>query len=79
MQQVATFMPLILKSWWAKARSTEYDWSLNGLRWEAKNETAYPSTFVIEKTGKVRFSHVSKGHGDRVSAADAVRVVGKLE
>lgn len=50
-----------------------------GLRWEVKNETAYPSTFVIDKTGKVRFSHVSKGHDDRVSAADAVRVVEKLE
>ncbi len=43
-----------------------------GLRWEAKRETAYPSTFVIEKGGQVRFVHVSKSHGDRVSAAKAL-------
>src|SRR5215475_9101458 len=30
-----------------------------GLRWEARGETAYPSTFVIDKQGKVRFAHIS--------------------
>ena len=40
-----------------------------GLRWDAKGETAYPSTFIIDKTQKVRFAHISKQHGDRVSAA----------
>lgn len=39
-----------------------------GLRWEAKNETAYPSTFVVERGGKVRFAHVSKSHGGRTTA-----------
>jgi peroxiredoxin Q/BCP len=43
-----------------------------GLRWEAKKETAYPSTFVIERGGKIRFAHVSKTHGDRLSAAKAL-------
>lgn len=38
------------------------------LRWDAKNETAYPSTFVIDKNGKVKFAQVSKTHGDRASA-----------
>ena len=43
-----------------------------GLRWEAKKETAYPSTFVLDRGGKVRFAHVSKSHGDRVGAARAL-------
>lgn len=43
-----------------------------GLRWDAKKETAYPSTFVLERGGKVRFAHVSKSHGNRLSAAKAI-------
>ena len=43
-----------------------------GLRWDAKKETAYPSTFVLERGGKVRFAHVSKTHGDRLGAAKAI-------
>lgn len=39
-----------------------------GLRWDAPRETAYPSTFIIGKGGKVTFAHVSKKHGDRVSS-----------
>jgi len=39
-----------------------------GLRWDKQNETAYPSTFVIGKDGKVTFAHVSHQHGDRVKA-----------
>lgn len=42
-----------------------------GLRWDAKKETAYPSTFVIERGGKIRFALVSKSHGNRLSAAKA--------
>jgi peroxiredoxin len=37
-----------------------------GLRWDAPRETAYPSTFIIGKGGKVLFAHVSKHHWDRV-------------
>lgn len=43
-----------------------------GLRWDAKKETAYPSTFVIERGGRIRFAHVSQSHGNRVSAARAI-------
>ena len=43
-----------------------------GLRWEVKKETAYPSTFILDRGGKVRFAHVSKSHGDRVGAARAL-------
>jgi peroxiredoxin len=46
-----------------------------GLRWDAKGETAYPSTFIIDKSQKVRFAHVSKQHGDRVSAAAALKAL----
>ena len=35
------------------------------LRWEAPNETAYPSTFVIQKDGKISFAKISKSHGGR--------------
>jgi len=43
-----------------------------GLRWDAKKETAYPSTFILERGGKIRFAHVSQSHGDRLSAARAL-------
>ncbi len=43
-----------------------------GLRWDAKNETAYPSTFVLDKDGKVLFAKVSKTHGDRAKVADVL-------
>lgn len=42
-----------------------------GLRWDAPNETAYPSTFVLDKQGIFTFARTSRGHGDRVTA-DAV-------
>ncbi|HEY1111674.1 MAG TPA: peroxiredoxin family protein [Opitutaceae bacterium] len=42
------------------------------LRWEAKNETAYPSTFVIGRDGKVQWAKVSKTHGGRSTAAEVL-------
>ena len=50
-----------------------------GLRWEAKGETAYPSTFVLDKQGKVRFAHISKEHGDRVSAKAALQALREIK
>ena len=44
-----------------------------GLRWDAPDETAYPSTFIITKDGKVSFGHISKQHGDRVSAETVLK------
>ena len=35
------------------------------LHWDAENETAYPSTFVIRKDGKISFAKVSQTHGGR--------------
>lgn len=50
-----------------------------GLRWEAKNETAYASTFIIDKSAKIRFAHISNGHWDRTSATEALTELRKLE
>ncbi len=47
----------------------------NVRRWEALKETAYPSTFIIEQTGRVKFAHVSNSKGDCVSAAKALEVL----
>lgn len=46
-----------------------------GLRWDARNETAYPSTFVVAADGKVKFARVSTTHGGRLSAADALKAL----
>lgn len=43
-----------------------------GLRWEAKNETAYPSTFVISRGGRIDSATISKTHGGRVRASEAI-------
>lgn len=47
--------------------------SLYGLRWNAPHETAYPSTFILNKKGKVIFEKISHSHGDRLSAEDALK------
>ena len=46
--------------------------NLYGLRWNEPNETAYPSTFILDKKGMVVFEKISRGHGDRLSAQDAL-------
>lgn len=46
-----------------------------GLRWDAKNETAYPSTFVLDKGRKVTFAKVSTTHGDRAKTADVLKAL----
>ena len=40
--------------------------NLYGLRWDAPQETAYPSTFLIDQTGTVFFSKTVKSHSDRM-------------
>lgn len=49
------------------------------LRWNAKRETAYPSTFVIDAERKVRFAKVSKSHGDRARVDDVLKALSPLE
>jgi len=43
-----------------------------GLRWDAKNETAYPSIFVIARGGTIAFANISRTHGGRVGAKKAL-------
>jgi len=49
-----------------------------GLRWEAAGETAYPSTFVIDSKGIVRFAKISKSHGGRATPAEILAALAKL-
>ncbi len=46
-----------------------------GLRWNATGETAYPSTFVIEKDGSVYSAKIGKTHSDHPTAADTLAAV----
>jgi peroxiredoxin len=48
-----------------------------GLRWNAPNETAYPSTFVIDQDGKIVFAKVSADHGGRASAEEILKALPK--
>ena len=50
-----------------------------GLRWDAPQETAYPSTFVIDRAGVVRYALVSKSHGGRSTAADVIAELRKVK
>lgn len=43
-----------------------------GLRWDAPRETAYPSTFVINKEGTVVYSKISRSHGDRADNSNII-------
>jgi peroxiredoxin Q/BCP len=45
------------------------------LRWDAPNETAYPSTFVVGRDMKVRFAKVSKSHGGRANVQDVLKAL----
>lgn len=46
------------------------------LRWEAAGETAYPSTFVIQKDLKVAYAKVSQKHGGRSKPEEVLQVLG---
>jgi len=45
------------------------------LRWDAPNETSYPSTFVIDKKGKIVYAKVSHSHGDRAKLEDILKAL----
>ena len=48
------------------------------LRWNAPAETAYPSTFVVDSKGIVRFAKVSHSHGDRASSSEILDALVKV-
>lgn len=43
-----------------------------GLRWDAPQETAYPSTFILDRHSKILFEKVSHSHGDRTTAEEVL-------
>lgn len=45
------------------------------LRWNEPRETAYPSTFVLDKEGEVKLAVVSHSHGGRTKASDALKAL----
>jgi peroxiredoxin len=45
------------------------------LRWNALNETAYPSTFVVGRDGIVKFAKISHSHGDRSTAPEVLELL----
>ena len=49
-----------------------------GLRWDAPQETSYPSTFVIDRTATVRFAQISKAHDGRASATDVMKALAAI-
>lgn len=42
------------------------------LRWNAPGETCYPSTFILDRKGTVRFAKISHTHGDRTKATEVL-------
>jgi peroxiredoxin len=51
--------------------------ALYGLRWDAPHETAYPSTFLIDRQGAIFFSKIVKEHGGRTTAAEILDALPK--
>jgi peroxiredoxin len=51
--------------------------NLYGLRWDAPHETAYPSTFLIDRQGFIFFSKIVKEHGGRSTAAEIIDALPK--
>ena len=46
--------------------------NLYNLRWDAPHETAYPSTFILDRRGTILFEKISHSHGDRTTAQDVL-------
>jgi peroxiredoxin Q/BCP len=46
-----------------------------GLRWDAPRETAYPSTFVIDREGTIRLAKVSEGHAGRAKIDEIIKAL----
>ncbi|HVT82861.1 MAG TPA: redoxin family protein [Phycisphaerae bacterium] len=48
-----------------------------GLMWNKTGETAYPSTFIVDKTGGIKFSKVSDNHAGRATAGEVLKALGE--
>lgn len=49
------------------------------LRWDAPRETAYPSTFLINRKGIIFSRQISHSHGDRSTAQDILAELAKAQ
>lgn len=49
-----------------------------GVRWDRSRETAYPSTFVIDRNGRVRWSKISDNHAGRSTVEEIMKELRKL-
>ena len=76
------------KKWRGREWPMEFDYLLDpdyamvnayGLRWDAPKETAYPSTFIVDTKGNVRFAKISKTHGGRTSAAEVIKALNEVK
>ena len=50
-----------------------------GLRWDAPQETAYPSTYVLAKGGVIVLARTSHEHGGRVPVADVLTALAGIK
>lgn len=66
----ANFRVLIDPEYWFLKK---YD-----IRWDEPGETSYPSTFVIDRKGKIVFAKTSKSHGDRAKTAEVLKALAQL-
>lgn len=49
-----------------------------GLRWNSPNETAYPSTFVVDGSKTIQFVNISHSHGGRTKPEEILAAVAKV-
>ena len=49
-----------------------------GLRWDAPQETSYPSTFVVDRKGIVRYARISIAHDGRAEATEVLKALAAL-
>lgn len=49
-----------------------------GLRWKARNETAYPATYVFDRNGRLHWQKVSQSHAGRSSVEEILQALREL-
>ncbi len=49
-----------------------------GLRWDARYETAYPATYIVDKNGRIRWKKVSDSHAGRSTVDEILKELRKL-
>lgn len=49
-----------------------------GIRWEARNQTAYPATFVVDQNGRIAWKKVSNTSAGRSTVEEILRELRKL-